>query len=75
MLHYSTGCSVISSSATEPFALHAGGMEAQRKYSLEMRAPIHMQTEGKLLLYCSHHTEVHIVPSPSFPESKHLLKI
>lgn len=42
------------------------GMEAQCKYSLEMRAPIHMQTVGKLLLYRSHHTEVHIVPSLSF---------
>lgn len=42
------------------------GMEGQCKYSWEMRAPIHMRTEGKLLLYCSHHTEVHIVPRLSF---------
>lgn len=36
-------------------------MEAQSEHSLEMRAPIHIQTESKLLLCCSFHTEVHIV--------------
>lgn len=37
--------------------------EAQCKHSLEMRAPIHIQTESKLLLSSSCQTEVHIVPS------------
>lgn len=32
-------------------------------HSLEMRAPIHIQTESKLLLSSSCQTEVHIVPS------------
>lgn len=36
---------------------------AQCKHSLEMRAPIHIQTESKLLLSCSCQTEMHIVPS------------
>lgn len=37
-------------------------IEAQSKHSLEMRAPIHIHTESKLLLPWSDHTEVHIVP-------------
>lgn len=39
--------------------------EAQCTHSLAMRAPIHVQTESKLLLSCSRQTEVHIVPSLS----------
>lgn len=38
-------------------------MEAQSEHSLEMRAPIHIQTESKLFLSCSGRTEVHIVSS------------
>ena len=63
-LLYSTGCSLGGSSARGPFALQAGtSRPGCKRHSSDMRAPIHIQTESKLLLSCSCQTGMHIVSS------------